>query len=153
MRLPIVLLVLMVASAACSDDSTDGDAESVQVANGQGEIAGEVTEDSVILQSRLTTTGGFVDGDLPGRAGVGRFEVSTSSDFMESTLTDWLEADAPTDFIVKVLVDGLTQTLSISIGWSTDRTKRRPSSDRPARSGHLAGPVLPARPASSRLLE
>jgi len=108
MRLPIVFLVLTVAAASCGGESTDEDADSVRITNGQGEIAGEVTEDSVILQSRLTTTGGFVNGDLPGVAGVGRFEVSTDSEFVEPMLTDWLEAVAPTDFIVKVLVDGLT---------------------------------------------
>ena len=39
--------------------------ESTPITNGQGEIAGEVTTESVILQSRLTTGDTWVDGDLP----------------------------------------------------------------------------------------
>ena len=41
----------------------------ITITNGQGEMAGEVTADSVILQSRLTTGDGLVDGDVPGAPG------------------------------------------------------------------------------------
>ena len=44
------------------------------VTNGQDEIAGKVTTESVILQSRLTTRGGWVDGDLPGAPSVACFD-------------------------------------------------------------------------------
>ena len=77
------------------------------VTNGQGEIAGEVTTNSVILQSRLTHDEGWVDGDLPGAPGVARFEVSTNQDFSGAISTEWLEAVAEHDFIVKASVDGL----------------------------------------------
>ena len=79
----------------------------IDITNGQGEIAGEVTATSAILQSRLTATGGFVDDDLPGAPGVAWFEVSTSPQFDGLLTTAELEATAENDFIVKVLVDGL----------------------------------------------
>jgi len=38
--------------------------ELIRITNGQGEIAGEVTTSSVILQSRLTVGRELIDGDL-----------------------------------------------------------------------------------------
>ena len=99
-------MVLAAATlAACS-----GAPEPVEImmTNGQGEIAGEVTTTSVILQSRLTSKAGLVAGDLPGMDGVARFEVSTSPEFSDPIGTDWLQAVAAGDHIVKVKVDGLT---------------------------------------------
>ena len=95
---------LAVALAACGLA-----AQSVEITmtNGQGEIAGEVTSTSVILQTRLTTRDGWVDGDLPGVDGVARFEVSTHPDFADPVTTEWLQASAESDHIVKVRVDGL----------------------------------------------
>lgn len=77
------------------------------ITNGQGEIAGEVTTNSVILQSRLTRIDGWVDGDLLGALGVGRFEISKNKDLTGSVSTDWLEAKAEQDFIVKTRINGL----------------------------------------------
>lgn len=72
----------------------------------QGVMAGEVTEDSVILQGRLT--GGIdVSGDVAGCAGVGRFEILRSHKQGDSFYTKWIEANEANDFIVKVKVDGL----------------------------------------------
>ena len=70
-------------------------------------MAGEVTSSSVILQSRLTTGSYPFDGDVPGAAGVARFEISTDAEFSESFHTDWIEAVAERDFIVKSRVTGL----------------------------------------------
>jgi alkaline phosphatase D len=79
------------------------------ITNGQGEMAGEVTTDSVILQSRLTTIDGWVDGDLRGVPGVARFEVARSADFTSIVeTTDWIDATADRDYIVKTRVGGLT---------------------------------------------
>ncbi|MFP6621211.1 MAG: hypothetical protein VB877_17845, partial [Pirellulaceae bacterium] len=41
---------------------------------GQGNMVGEVTQTSAILQSRLTGSKELVKGDVPGIAGVARFE-------------------------------------------------------------------------------
>ena len=99
------MVLATVALAACN-----GAPEPVEIGmtNGQGEIAGEVTTTSVILQSRLTSKAGLVAGDLPGMDGVARFEVSTSQEFSDPITTDWLQAVADGDHIVKAKVDGLT---------------------------------------------
>lgn len=78
-----------------------------QVFHAQGEIAGEVTQTSVILQSRLTSVAKLTDGDVSGRAGVARFELSERDDFRSARTTDWLKAEPENDFIVKLKVDGL----------------------------------------------
>ena len=73
-----------------------------------GEIAGEATDTSVILQTRLTAKSGRVDGDLPGVDGVARFEIATNPEFRGPRVTPWLEATAENDHIVKAVVEGLT---------------------------------------------
>ncbi len=85
------------------------------ITNGQGEMAGEVTTTSVILQSRLTVgselvegaVAGVVGGDVPGVEGTAHFELSTTSGFEDSFESDWMTATPDYDFIVKTQVDGL----------------------------------------------
>jgi len=77
------------------------------VFHAQGEMAGEVAPTSVILQSRLTSVARLTDGDVSGRAGVARFELSERDDFLSVRTTNWLTAESANDFIVKVKVDGL----------------------------------------------
>jgi alkaline phosphatase/alkaline phosphatase D len=77
------------------------------VEHGQGEMAGEVTASSVILQSRLTAGSQLVDGDLPGAAGIARFEIATDKNFEHARLTDWIEATSDYDYIIKTKVTGL----------------------------------------------
>ena len=71
------------------------------ITNGQGEIAGEVTTNSVILQSRLTRTGGWVDGDLPGAPGVARFEISTNQNFAGAISTEWLSESSELEIRIR----------------------------------------------------
>jgi alkaline phosphatase/alkaline phosphatase D len=101
----------------------------------QGEMAGEVTTDSVILQSRLTTGGNIehvfpFESDVPGAAGVARFELSTDPEFGQSFSTDWLDAVAEDDFIVKTRVDGLQAGtryyFRLEFGRSADQTEIGP---------------------------
>jgi alkaline phosphatase D len=83
---------------------------SAEVHHAQGEMAGEVTADSVLLQSRLTAIPGpqlDANGDVPGAAGVACFEWSASPDFDGSKRTDWLHAAPDHDFIVRTQVTGL----------------------------------------------
>jgi alkaline phosphatase/alkaline phosphatase D len=75
--------------------------------NGQGEMAGEVTAESVILQSRLTTEAVIVDGDVPGARGRARFEIATTEMFTDAMESEWLEATPERDFIVQTKMDGL----------------------------------------------
>ena len=69
---------------------------------GQGTMSGEVTDSTVLLQTRLTQ-GTALDssGDLPGAKGVARFEYSTNEDFRDAIRTTFKDALAKHDFIVR----------------------------------------------------
>lgn len=67
----------------------------------QGLMAGEVSADSVILQTRLTAVAAPVDGKTPGLAGSGRFEISANSSFESSQYSPWLHATEANDFILR----------------------------------------------------
>ena len=73
----------------------------------QGLLAGEVSVDSVILQSRLAAVRSPSGGGLPGAPGTGRFEISEDATFKEARTTAWLRAGEEGDFILKARVDGL----------------------------------------------
>ena len=73
----------------------------------QGLLAGEPTDSSIILQSRLTASDTLVDGDIMGSSGVGRFEIAENSDFSASRFSPWMTADSTYDFILKHRVTGL----------------------------------------------
>ena len=77
------------------------------IAHLQGEMAGEVTASSVLLQSRLTAPAVDDDGDVPGAVGVARFELATNPGFRNGRFTDWTSSDSSDDFIVKRAVAGL----------------------------------------------
>ena len=76
----------------------------------QGLLAGEVTTDSVLLQTRLTAQPGpelDADGDLPGAVGVACFEYATDAAFAGARRTPWSKAEAGSDFIVRTRLTGL----------------------------------------------
>lgn len=75
--------------------------------HGQGEMTGEVTSTSAILQSRLTWGYKLIHGDLPGCPGVACFEIAESASFDAARRTEWQEAVSARDFIVKTTVSGL----------------------------------------------
>lgn len=80
------------------------------VFHAQGEMAGEVTATTVLLQSRLTSIPGpelDENGDIPGASGTACFEYSVNSDFSESHRTDWLTAGSESDFIVRTQLSRL----------------------------------------------
>ena len=101
-RFILLLVISVLTLAGCTEE------EPIAISAGQGEMAGEVTADSVILQSRLTTGSRLLNGDLPGAAGVARFEVDTSPDFADPILTAWLKATPEHDFIVKAKIEELS---------------------------------------------
>jgi alkaline phosphatase D len=83
-------------------------AHAQNIFHAQGEMSGEVTQTSVILQSRLTATASPEGGDVPGIAGDGKFELSTNPKFGRQIIsTAWLKAAPETDFILKTKVEGL----------------------------------------------
>ena len=77
----------------------------------QGVMAGEVGVDSVILQSRLTSTNPRQDPrweGIRGAEGWARFEIADNPEFNASGMTEWIEASPYSDFIVKLKVAGLS---------------------------------------------
>jgi alkaline phosphatase/alkaline phosphatase D len=83
---------------------------STDIYNAQGEMAGEVTSSSVLLQSRLTAVPGpepDAAGDIPGVAGVACFEWSLSDDFANARRTPWLRAEPEMDYIVRQRIEDL----------------------------------------------
>ncbi len=101
------VLAICVAAMLCGC-AAESPLESITLTNGQGEIAGEVTTDSVILHSRLTTLDGLVDEEVAGAAGVARFELAASEEFEDPMTSPWLNATAEGDFIVQAKMTGLT---------------------------------------------
>ena len=81
--------------------------EEVNIKLGQGIMAGEVTQNSVILQARLTDADTLVNDDIPGKSGVARFILADNPDFNNSFSTEWMAADSTYDFIVKTKVNDL----------------------------------------------
>ncbi len=98
----LVLAVVVAGNTSCR-----GPLESKDIYHGQGQMAGEVTETTVILQSRLTASDQLIDGDVAGVKGWGQFEVAENGDFSGSFKTAWVEAASENDFIIKEKVTGL----------------------------------------------
>ena len=73
----------------------------------QGEMTGEVSATSAIVQTRLTSVDRNVDGDVPGAPGVVRFEYADNERFERSRLTPWDSAGPESDYIVKALLGDL----------------------------------------------
>ena len=73
----------------------------------QGEMTGEVSLNSAIVQTRLTSVDRNVDGDVPGAVGVARFEYADSRSFDQSKLTPWNSSRAESDFIIKAVLRDL----------------------------------------------
>ncbi len=74
----------------------------------QGERAGNPTQDSVILLTRLTAVEeGEIECDVPGMDGRACFEISETPDFKDSRLTPWTEATKENDHTIKQTVTGL----------------------------------------------
>ena len=76
-------------------------------AHWQGEMAGEVTQDSVILQARLTVDGKVRRTDVKGRVGVAAFALSISESLKDAFRTPWMVASPEGDYIVKTRVGDL----------------------------------------------
>ena len=87
--------------------------QAADVVLGQGMMAGEVSETSVIIQTRLTQGSQLIDGDLPGNPGKGQFRISTSPSFDRTdktvTVIETVELYAipANDYMLKTRVTGL----------------------------------------------
>ncbi len=103
-RLPVLITCL--AAVLLSQPM----AHAAAVYHAQGEMAGEVTAQGALLQSRLTAIPGPMldaQGDVPGSEGVARFEWSANHDFSASQTSDWIESDAYKDFIIRARLNDL----------------------------------------------
>lgn len=75
---------------------------------GQGMMCGEVSDQSAILQARLTTSEELIDGELPGQQGWLKFEYYAKEKGEKTkNHTPWLEATVSSDHIVKYKIKGL----------------------------------------------
>ncbi|MEX0792782.1 MAG: PhoD-like phosphatase N-terminal domain-containing protein, partial [Pirellulaceae bacterium] len=100
MRLTIILLVCGILLPFTSPVWAE-------IYRAQGEMVGEVTMTSAILQARLTAVPRIVEGQVPGAAGVARFEYAENADFEPSQSSDWIEAKPEQDYLVKTVLTGL----------------------------------------------
>lgn len=101
------LFVIAIVAVSTVDASI---AYGAEIFHAQGEFAGEVTADSVLLQSRLTAIAGpevDANGDIPGAAGSACFEWSTSPQFVPGIRTPWMDAKPEHDYIVRTRLSGL----------------------------------------------
>ncbi|TDU80770.1 alkaline phosphatase/alkaline phosphatase D [Prosthecobacter fusiformis] len=76
----------------------------------QGCMSGEVTDSTVLLQTRLTAIAGpelNEKGDVPGIRGVACFEYGVKPDFSDASRTEWMSATEESDFIVRAQLLGL----------------------------------------------
>ncbi|MCE9556904.1 MAG: PhoD-like phosphatase N-terminal domain-containing protein, partial [Planctomycetes bacterium] len=101
---PVLLLAVWIPASVAV---VYGYEPSPPIANLQGEMAGEATDHSVILQSRLTELKLNKDGDAIGTAGTGCFQIADNPQLKNSRHTPWLKATAAHDFILKTKVDEL----------------------------------------------
>lgn len=121
MRYPLLFAILAGISPARAD-----------LYLAQGLFSGEVTESSVLLQTRLTAIPGpelDAAGEVPGAGGVACFEWSESSDFSGAQRTDWMTASAASDFIVRAHIGGLKPGTRhhYRVIYGVDETSARPS--------------------------
>ncbi len=100
-----IIPLLSILYIGCSDNTL----MKQDIFNAQGEIAGEVTQNSVILQSRLTANDTLINGDIPGKNGIARFEWSENEDFSDSKTTRWLNSTEENDFIIKTRIANLIE--------------------------------------------
>ena len=122
MKIPAALFLLTLCAARA------------EVFLAQGSMAGEVTQTAALVQTRLTAIPGpelAADGDVPGAAGVACFEWSDAADFSNARRTEWIEATAERDFIIRARLDGLkpgaTHHYRVVFGANRDAAKPGPA--------------------------
>jgi alkaline phosphatase D len=102
----ILSFVLVSASIALLGTS----ATAAEIHHAQGELAGEVTATSVLLQSRLTALPGpelDEQGDIPGASGLAAFEWYEAGNETKLSRTEYLKAEPEHDYIVRAEITGL----------------------------------------------
>jgi len=67
----------------------------------------EITRTSVKLQARLTKINKNPDGNIPGKEGIARFEIDSSSQFVHPIQSSWKLALSDNDYLITVEVNDL----------------------------------------------
>jgi len=98
----LILSLICAVGTSCFSESALYDIDQAQ-----GEISGEPTQSSIILQSRLTHGRSLVRGDMPGARGFACFELSEKSNFHNSFKTEWTQSIPEQDYIIKQKVNNL----------------------------------------------
>jgi len=75
----------------------------------QGEMAGEPSSYSIILQTRLTASPGAINGEVPGKKGIARIIIDTDSTFGTPAYTHWKIAWSDNDYYIRWKIDTLSQ--------------------------------------------
>lgn len=99
------LVIYFILALSCVAPLSPSFAEEVYRA--QGEMTGEVTANSAIVQTRLTSVDRNIDGDVPGAMGVARFEYSNDRQFQSPQTTPWESSRPESDYIVKAVLKDL----------------------------------------------
>ncbi len=98
-----IIMVAIAAGLMCGSGTLRA-----EIFHAQGELSGEVTDSTALLQSRLTATAGLnPSGDIKGRSGVACFEWGTSADVTVAQRTEWTQAKSKNDFIIRARLTGL----------------------------------------------
>ena len=100
----LMLLSIAVFITSCVKEEVKYE---IDLSHAQGEMSGEATQSSIILQSRLTSGNNFMQGDIAGAPGVACFELSERLNFENSFKTQWERAIPEYDFIIKQKVNDL----------------------------------------------
>jgi alkaline phosphatase/alkaline phosphatase D len=94
----------------------------------QGGMVGEVTSQSALVQVRLTSTEGVENGDVPGSAGIVRFNLREEG--VSRVWSQTVAADAARDFIARAVFQGLSPGRSYEcetkVGAAKDKLKVGP---------------------------
>ena len=83
---------------------------SAEIHTAQGSLAGEITSERVLLQTRLTAIAGpglASDGDVPGSLGTVAFDYGERADFADAKRTYWEIVRPERDFIARAQITGL----------------------------------------------
>ncbi len=72
-----------------------------------GTMAGEVSQNSIILHARLCETDTIVGNQLLGKEAWARFEIANNPNFTGSAFSAWKQTAEPTDYISKERFNGL----------------------------------------------
>lgn len=108
MRSLLFIYLVVVVHLCGRTSSAIGQEVSPGLSLGQGIMSGEVTDTTVLLQTRLTKgTALDTQGDLPGAEGVVRFEWSERRDFAKTDLSPLIKVGKEQDYIARILVSRL----------------------------------------------